>query len=79
MGQKKVGQFPAYQMVGSESWTVEKQVKNDWGLGLDSWRTRSEWLGARPGRLEKKSKTVEKLGQGPAGWLFEWCPPKKID
>ena len=46
---------------------VGEQVLNGRGLGLDSWRTRSEWLGARPGRLENKSKTVEKLGQGPAG------------
>ena len=45
----------------------KEQVQNGWGLSLDSWRTRLEWLGARPGQLEKKSRTVEELGQGPAG------------
>ena len=72
MGQKKVGQFPAYQMVGSESWTVEEQVKNDWGLGMDScelgldgWKTSQKWFGARhgqfrarPGWIKSKSRMV---------------------
>ena len=49
------------------AWTVGEQVQNGGGLGLASWRTRSEWLGARPEGLENKSKMVEKLGQGPAG------------
>ena len=43
------------------------EVQDGRELGLDSWRTRSEWLGAKPGRLENKSKTVEKLGTRPAG------------
>ena len=40
-------------------------IYNGWGLGLNSWRTRSErlgarprWFGARPGRLENKSRMV---------------------
>ena len=69
---KKVGQFPAYQMVGSESWTVEEQVKNDWGLGMDScelgldgWKTSQKWFWARhgqfrarPGWIKSKSRMV---------------------
>ena len=45
-------------MVGGLAWTVGEQVQNGRGLGLDSWRKRSEWLGAMPGRL----------GQGLDGW-----------
>ena len=37
---------------------VGEQVQDGRGLGLDSWRARSEWLGARPGRLENKSRMV---------------------
>ena len=51
---------------------VGEQVQNGRGLGLDSWRKRSEWfgarpgqfgawpgwLGARPGRSENKSRMV---------------------
>ena len=60
---------------------VGEQVQTGWGLGLDGWRFRSEWMGARPGqlenksrmvrarpgRLENKSRMVGKLGQGPTG------------
>ena len=56
-------------MVWGKAWTVGEQVQNGRGLGLDSWRPRSEWLGAGLGRLENKSRMVGKLGQGPAG-----CP-----
>ena len=54
-------------MVGGYPWTVGEQAQNGGGLGLDSWRTKSEWLLARPVRLENKSRMVGKLAQGPAG------------
>ena len=37
---------------------VGEQVQTGRGLDLDGWRTRSEWMGARPGRLENKSRMV---------------------
>ena len=44
---------------------VGEQVQTGRGLGLDGWRIRSEWmgarpgwLGARPGWLENKSRMV---------------------
>ena len=57
---------------------VGEQVQDGRGLGLDSWRKRSEWLGARPGwfgvrpgqlgarpgQLENKSR----LGARPGQW-----------
>ena len=50
----------------NKSRMVREQVQNGRGLGLDSWRPRSELFWARLRRLENKSRMVGKLGQGPA-------------
>ena len=51
-------------MVGDLGWMLVElgQGQNGRELGQNGWRTRPEWLGARPGELKNCARVVRELG-----------------